>query len=100
MAAAILWPARTFATGGHCRHRQWSVESGIWKEFQLFGPELGFGSVMGWDHDEPVLLIKTSIGNRGLGYDVLPPGSVSDEKTRAKRKLGKAINLESYGPCE
>ena len=43
----------------------------------LFGPELGFGQLMGWYHDEPVLLIKSSIGNRSLGWDVLPPGSPS-----------------------
>ena len=40
-----------------------------------FGPELGFGHVMGWYHDEPVLLIKASQGNRGLMWDFLPPGS-------------------------
>ncbi|BCX46294.1 VonWillebr and factor type A [Haloferula helveola] len=40
-----------------------------------FGPELGFGHVMGWYFDEPVLLIKSSIGNRSLGWDCLPPGS-------------------------
>jgi len=40
-----------------------------------FGPELGFGHVMGYYHDEPVLIIKTSQGNRSIGYDVLPPGS-------------------------
>ncbi|MHC4743277.1 MAG: hypothetical protein ACYS8Z_15285, partial [Planctomycetota bacterium] len=40
-----------------------------------FGPELGFGHVMGYYHDEPVLLIKASIGNRSLGWDYLPPGS-------------------------
>lgn len=39
------------------------------------GPELGFGHVMGVVHDEPVLLIKASIGNRSLGWDILPPGS-------------------------
>lgn len=39
------------------------------------GPELGFGHVMGYCHDEPVLLIKASIGNRSLGWDILPPGS-------------------------
>ncbi len=39
------------------------------------GPELGFGWVMGDFHDEPVLLIKSSIGNRSLGWDILPPGS-------------------------
>jgi alpha-galactosidase len=42
-----------------------------------FGPELGFGYIMGWLHDEPVLLLKSSIGNRSLGWDVLPSGSVS-----------------------
>jgi autotransporter-associated beta strand protein len=40
-----------------------------------FGPELGFGYVMGWFHDEPVLLLKSSIGNRSLGWDILPKGS-------------------------
>ncbi len=39
------------------------------------GPELGFGHVLGNFHDEPVLLIKASIGNRSLGWDILPPGS-------------------------
>ncbi|NQT53376.1 hypothetical protein HQ576_15060, partial [bacterium] len=39
------------------------------------GPELQFGHIMGYHHDEPVLLIKASIGNRSLGWDILPPGS-------------------------
>lgn len=39
------------------------------------GPELGFGHVMGYYHDSPVLLIKASIGNRSLGWDILSPGS-------------------------
>jgi len=40
-----------------------------------FGPELGFGHVMGHVLDEPVLVIKACIGNRSLGWDLLPPGS-------------------------
>ena len=39
------------------------------------GPEMGFGHVMGYYHDEPVLIIKTSQGNRSIGWDFLPPGS-------------------------
>lgn len=39
------------------------------------GPELGFGHMVGDHHDEPVLLIKASQGNRSLGWDFLPPGS-------------------------
>ncbi len=41
----------------------------------FFGPELGFGHVVGDLHDEPVVLIKASQGNRSLGWDILPPGS-------------------------
>jgi alpha-galactosidase len=40
-----------------------------------FGPELGFGTVMGHVLDEPVLVLKACIGNRSLGWDLLPPGS-------------------------
>lgn len=48
------------------------------------GPELGFGHMVGNVHDEPVLILKASQGNRSLGWDFLPPGSegfeVTDEK--------------------
>lgn len=39
------------------------------------GPEVGFGYVMGTFHDEQVLLIKTAMGNRALGFDFRPPSS-------------------------
>jgi len=39
------------------------------------GPELQFGHVIGDFHEEPVLLLKVSQGNRSLGWDLLPPGS-------------------------
>lgn len=39
------------------------------------GPELGFGHMVGNFHDEPVLILKTSQGNRSLAWDFLPPGS-------------------------
>ena len=39
------------------------------------GPEVGFGYVMGQILDEPVLILKSCIGNRSLGWDLLPPGS-------------------------
>jgi alpha-galactosidase len=37
------------------------------------GPELQFGHIMGFTHDEQVLVIKTSNGNRSLGWDYRPP---------------------------
>ena len=39
------------------------------------GPEIGFGHAVGNEIDEPVLVLKTSQGNRSLGWDFLPPGS-------------------------
>ena len=45
-----------------------------------FGPELGFGQVVGpyylaGTSKKRVLLVKACIGNRSLGWDLLPPGS-------------------------
>jgi hypothetical protein len=45
------------------------------------GPEVGFGFVMGEFHDEQVLLIKTSMGNRSLKLDFRPPSSGRTEPT-------------------
>jgi len=39
------------------------------------GPELQVGHIMGHVLDEPVLVLKSCIGNRSLGWDLLPPGS-------------------------
>ena len=42
---------------------------------KTIGPEVGFGYVMGTYHDAQVLLIKTAMGNRALGFDFRPPSS-------------------------
>ena len=47
------------------------------------GPELGIGHVLGHYHDEQVLLIKGSCGNRSLGWDFMPPSS--------RKRLGKPM---------
>lgn len=39
------------------------------------GPELGFGHSVGNHIEQPVLILKTSQGNRSLSWDFLPPGS-------------------------
>lgn len=52
------------------------LQPGYGANGSVFGPELGFGRVMDHHLDEPVLIIKSSIGNRSLGWDCLPPGSV------------------------
>jgi hypothetical protein len=39
------------------------------------GPEVGIGHYVGHVLDAPVLILKSCIGNRSLGWDLLPPGS-------------------------
>ena len=62
------------------RHReQWQTPS---------GRKLGFGYVMGTFHDEQVLLIKTAMGNRSLGFDFRPPSSGRTEPDQRVRRPG------------
>ncbi len=39
------------------------------------GPEIGIGHHVGNATEAPVMILKSCIGNRGLGWDLLPPGS-------------------------
>lgn len=59
------------------------------------GVEIGIGHHMGHAHDEPVLILKSAIGNRSLGWDLLPPGSPSYEFTDPKD--GKTYVYAGYG---
>lgn len=47
------------------------------KSTNKIGPEIGIGHYMGEHFDEPVLILKSCIGNRSLGWDLLPPGSTA-----------------------
>ena len=48
------------------------------------GPEFGIGHHIGNAVDAPVLILKSCIGNRALGWDLLPPGGEGFEFTDAK----------------
>jgi hypothetical protein len=39
------------------------------------GVEMGIGHHLGQATDAPVMILKSAIGNRSLGWDLLPPGS-------------------------
>ena len=49
------------------------------------GPEIGIGHHVGHVTDAPVMVLKSCIGNRALGWDLLPPGSESFEFTDSKQ---------------
>ncbi len=42
---------------------------------KTIGPEYGIGHPLGDAVEAPVMLLKSCIGNRSLGWDLLPPGS-------------------------
>ena len=48
------------------------------------GPEIGIGHQVGDATDAPVLILKSCIGNRALGWDLLPPGGEGFDFTDAK----------------
>jgi len=54
------------------------------KTCKTIGPELGIGHSLGDAIDAPVMILKSCIGNRSLGWDLLPPGS---ERFEAEGKI-------------
>lgn len=55
---------------------------------KAIGPEVGIGHEIGQLLDAPVMLLKSCIGNRSLGWDLLPPGSPGYEHESVDRKSG------------
>ncbi len=53
------------------------------------GPEYGIGHYVGHAIDAPVLILKSCIGNRSLGWDLLPPGSERYEVEEKDKKTGE-----------
>ncbi len=72
------------------RKNEWLTVSG-----NKIGVEQGIGHHMGNALEEPVLILKSAIGNRSLGWDLLPPGSPSYEFKDPKD--GKTYVYAGYG---
>ncbi len=58
---------------------------------RTIGPELGIGHHLGNATDAPVMILKSCIGNRSLGWDLLPPGSKGFEFTEKDKRTGKDV---------
>ncbi len=73
---------------------------------KAIGPEIGIGHHVGNLLEEPVMILKSCIGNRGLGWDLLPPGSKGyefegvDKKTKEKKTYVYAGYKESPSKWE
>lgn len=58
------------------------------------GIETAIGHQLGHAIDAPVMILKSSIGNRGLGWDLLPPGSqryLAETTDKAGNKTTKVV---------
>lgn len=66
---------------GNVYRNDWLTVSG-----GKIGIEQGIGHKLGDAIEEPVMILKSSIGNRGLSWDLLPPGSESWEFVDPKDK--------------
>jgi hypothetical protein len=58
---------------------------------RTIGPEIGIGHFVGEAVEAPVMILKSCIGNRSLGWDLLPPGSKGYEFTDKDKKTGKEV---------
>ena len=72
-------------TGGMRRfNNEWMTIKG-----GRIGPEFGIGHYVAHAVDAPVMILKSCIGNRSLGWDLLPPGSERYEVQEKDRKSGQ-----------
>ncbi|MBX2852486.1 MAG: sialate O-acetylesterase [Phycisphaeraceae bacterium] len=55
------------------------------------GMDQGIGHQLGNHFDEPVMVLRSSIGNRSLGWDLLPPGSERYEHTEFNKKENREV---------
>lgn len=53
------------------------------------GVEIGIGHYIGQVTEAPVMILKSAIGNRSLGWDLLPPGSERYEVEEKDKKTGE-----------
>lgn len=69
----------TFFCMAQLRYNDWlTAENG--NGGKKFGPEIGIGNYLGHVMDAPVLVLKSCVGNRALGWDLLPPSAVGTGK--------------------
>ena len=71
-----------------------------------FGPEIGIGNYLGEAMDAPVMILKSCVGNRALGWDLLPPsavgtgakgGSYQGDSESSNRKVSEEVKAKNGG---
>ena len=86
--------------GASVSHNEFMTVTG-----KTMGVEYGVGHPLGNTIDAPVMILKSCIGNRSLGWDLLPPGSkriLADVKQRdgSVKKCGRRLQRSTgYVGC-
>ena len=73
-------------------HNEWMAVKG-----RTMGVEYGVGHQLGNAIEAPVMVLKSCIGNRSLGWDLLPPGSKGFDFTTKEKKTGKEVTYTYAG---
>ena len=63
---------------------------------KFIGPEYQIGNIMGDLYEEQVLIIKASIGNRALGWDLNPPSSRKFPEGVHPNKWYQGYEIDNY----
>jgi Carbohydrate esterase, sialic acid-specific acetylesterase len=66
------------------------------KTCRTIGPEFGIAKLVGDAVDEPVMILKSCIGNRSLSWDLLPPGSERFEFVVKDKGVEKKMVYAGY----
>merc|ERR1712137_229401 len=90
---AVMGSGGPDGTIGFLHHNEWISVNPTKKK--TFGPELGIGFAMGLNGTKvPTMLLKSCIGNRALGWDLLPPGTKEWDYDYGN---GKVSTFAGYG---
>jgi len=90
---AVMGSGGPDGTIGSLHHNEWMSVNPTKKN--TIGPELGIGYAMGLNGTKaPTMLLKSCIGNRALGWDLLPPGTKEWEYDYGN---GKVSVFAGYG---
>ncbi|MDX1679666.1 MAG: sialate O-acetylesterase, partial [Akkermansiaceae bacterium] len=91
-----------FFNNGSLAHNDWMTAANGNGNGKI-GPEIGIGNYLGHAMDAPVLILKSCVGNRALGWDLLPPSadgtgtkglSYQGDSEYGNRKVSEAIKAE------
>lgn len=90
---AVMGGGDADGTIGSLHHNEWISVNPTKKS--TIGPELGIGFAMGLNgSQDPTMLLKSCIGNRALGWDLLPPGTAQWDYDYGN---GKVSTFAGYG---